>query len=348
MITATASPSANSSCINRVLIVEDDDYSAMAIMDVLEDANYEVTVAANGTEALECLAEQDCPIVVSDWNMPSMNGLDLCRAIREQDARDYTYFIMLTCRDDPQDIVDGLAAGADDFVTKPWSSKELRHRVDAGNRIVSRESYELTVVALMKVVELRSTETGAHLQRVQYYTAALAAEMSRMPQFAGELDERTISLIRQASPLHDIGKVAISDLILNKPCSLNPSEREHMHDHTTIGAETLEDALISFPRAMPFMQMACDIAQFHHEKFDGTGYPLGLAGREIPLCGRIVAVCDVYDALTSRRVYKKAYSHEIARNYITAESGRSFDPAIVRAFLNVHHCFQNIRKRLPD
>ncbi len=348
MIAHATTLAAVNGTLGRVLVVEDDDYSATAITDELEDANYDVLVATNGNEALHQMDGQDCPIIVSDWNMPSLNGLELCRAIREKSGSDYHYFIMLTCRSDHDDIVRGMAAGADDFLVKPWSSDELRMRVDVGRRIVSHESYDLVVAALMRVVELRCAETGAHLRRVQKYAQLLATRLAELPQFAGQLDVPTVSLIRQASPLHDIGKIAISDWVLGKPGPLSASERQHMIQHTILGAETLEDALSSFPRAKSFMQIARDIALTHHEKYDGTGYPCGLAGDEIPLAGRIVAVCDVYDAMTSPRVYKEAYSHEVARDYVTAEANRSFDPDVVAAFLSLEHRFKAIRQRFPD
>ena len=180
------------------------------------------------------------------------------------------------------------------------------------------------------------------------YSQALASAMMHRPEYSDQLDENMIALIRQASPLHDIGKIAIPRDILSKPGPLTDDERRRMMEHTILGGEALEEALIDFPRAMHFKQVACDIAQTHHEKFDGSGYPYGLAGEEIPLAGRIVSVCDVYDALTSNRVYKSAWTHDRTLDYIHNESGRSFDPQIVLAWDSVKHAFAAIRHSFPD
>ena len=200
---------------------------------------------------------------------------------------------------------------------------------------------------MAKLAESRDPDTGAHLDRVRFFAKLLASQLLAMNEFASEIDSQFIQLIYETSPLHDIGKVAISDSILLKPGKLTPSEFEIMKQHTSEGAKTLQAALDEYPNAM-FLKMARDIAISHHERYDGTGYPNGLVGNDIPLCGRIMAVADVYDALTSKRVYKNALSHDIARSTILDGSSTHFDPTVVEAFLAKEADFEATRARLSE
>jgi putative two-component system response regulator len=200
---------------------------------------------------------------------------------------------------------------------------------------------------MAKLAESRDADTGAHLERVQHYCRILAQQMARDSKYQSIVDAEYIRLIFQTSPLHDIGKVGIPDAVLLKPGRLDPDEFEIMKRHTVIGAETLASALERFP-GVSFLQMASDIASSHHEKFDGTGYPLGLGGETIPLAGRITAVADVYDALTSKRPYKDPFSHEQAKDIILKGNGTQFDPSIIDAFLVLEDQFLSIRSRFAD
>lgn len=193
-----------------------------------------------------------------------------------------------------------------------------------------RRLRDMTVFALAKLAESRDPETGGHLERVQQYAVALAMDLKDRGRFE-EIDDEFIDMLRVASPLHDIGKVGIPDCVLLKPGPLDADEWEIMKSHTVSGRETLSRAIEQFQEA-DFLMMARDIAAHHHERFDGTGYPDGLSGRAIPLAARIFALADVYDALISRRVYKPAYAHPVARNYIHEASGGHFDPEVVAAF----------------
>jgi len=330
-----------------VLIVEDEPISRESIAHTLRQAHYTVTTARDGEEAMKILVDERHQLIVSDWEMPQMNGLELCRAIRAANFPRYVYFIMLTGHNRPQDTIAGLEVGADDYVTKPFNPGELIMRVNAGRRIIGLETRGMTVFSLAKLAESRDPETGAHLDRVRSYCRVLARRVQLDPRFPCQVDDEFVQLIYETSPLHDIGKVAVPDAILLKPGPLTASEFEIMKTHARRGAETLEAALVEFPRAR-FLRMAMEIALTHHEKFDGSGYPSGLAGGQIPLCGRIVAVADVYDALTSKRVYKDAFSHEKARSIIVGESGRHFDPEVVAAFLAEERQFTEIRSRFAD
>jgi len=202
----------------------------------------------------------------------------------------------------------------------------------------------VAIFALAKLAESRDPETGRHLERVQCYSRALAHQLAKMPEMAEQVDPEYIRLIYLTSPLHDIGKVAIPDAVLRKPGKLTDAEFAIMKSHTAYGAETLEAALVRFPDAR-FLKIARDIAAAHHERWNGTGYPLGLAGESIPLAARIVALADVYDALTSKRCYKEAFTHEVSRDLIEKDSGRHFDPRIVAAFLAAEQEFLDIKGR---
>jgi putative two-component system response regulator len=327
----------------QVLLVEDDDISRLMLENSLIQAGFEVLTAVDGLDALEQLHCGTCRLVITNWDMFPMNGIELCHAIRRGQCAGYVYVILLTSHDSVQATIEGLSSGADDFIKKPFNPAELVVRVRTGVRVISVESREVTIFALAKLAESRDPETGAHLERVRNYCRQLARHLSTLPSFAQQIDGDFIRLIYVTSPLHDIGKVGIPDRVLLKPSALNADEIEIMKTHTTLGAATLGAALEQFPHA-EFLKMAHDIAATHHERWDGSGYPRGLKGNEIPLAGRIVAVADVYDALSSKRVYKEAYSHDMARELISQGSGTHFDPAVVGAFLACADEFVAIRQ----
>jgi putative two-component system response regulator len=260
--------------------------------DLMEEAGHEVLTAANGRMAMEALAAQECRSVASDWEMPEMDGLELCRAIRSGNLDRYVYVILLTCHEGTDHLVAGLSAGADEFMSKPFAPEELKVRLRTAERILSLETRDLTIFALARLAESRDPETGAHLDRVRTYSRLLAQELGRWNEFAGRIDGEFIRLIHLTSPLPDIGKVAIPDHVLLKPGRLDDREFEIMKTHATEGAATLESALRQYPDAK-FLCVARDIAVCHHERWDGNGYPAKLAGEEIPLAASIFAVADV-------------------------------------------------------
>lgn len=331
----------------RVLVVDDDGLSRDIMTRTLETYGYEVLTASNGREALEILARGDCRLLITDWVMPEVNGTTLCRAIRDGEFSSYIYIIMVSVRNRRQDVIDGLTAGADDFLVKPIDPHELRVRVRAGERILALETRDLTIFALAKMAEARDPDTGHHLERVRRFSRLLAEKLSEQPEYREQIDSEFVRQIYLTSPLHDIGKVAIRDEILLKPGRLTDEEFEIVKTHTTRGAEALESALAAYPDAA-FLQMAREVAVYHHERYDGEGYPEGLAGEQIPLSARIVALADAYDTITSRRVYKEAGDFASARRKITAGRGTQFDPDVVDAFLSVETQFVGIRNRFPD
>jgi putative two-component system response regulator len=255
--------------------------------------------------------------------------------------------ILLTSRDSAADTATGLSAGADEFMRKPLNLNELALRIQTAERILSLGSGDLTIFALATLADSRDSETGAHLERVRNYSRLLAAHLQHHGPYQAQVDSRFVQLIYESAPLHDIGKVAIPDRVFLKTGRLTEREYEIMKTHTTLGAQTL-DAALRDQRGESFLQMAKNIAATHHERWDGTGYPRGLAGTTIPLCGRIVAVADVYDALTSKRVYKAAFSHEMARAIIVEGSGQHFDPAIVQAFLALEQRFVAVQSQYAE
>lgn len=217
----------------------------------------------------------------------------------------------------------------------------------AHRQATAREVRDLVIYALARLAESRDPETGRHLDRVQRYAYLLAKELAKNKKYSDQLDAEFVELIYATCPLHDIGKVSIPDCILLKPGRLNEREFEIIKEHSTIGAETLGSALQQHPGA-EFLQMATDIAAHHHERIDGTGYPDGLVGENIPLCARIFACADVYDALVSQRVYKKAFAHDIAENIIIEGSGTQFDSDVVQAFLQCKAGFVDIKKTYDE
>ncbi len=331
----------------QVLIVDDSKLALLALEGLLSSEGYEVLTALNGEEGLKILQETPCRMVVSDWEMPVMNGLEFCRAVRAEELSGYVYFLLLTSRGSTDEMVQGLSVGADDFIAKPYKTAEIVARLRVGERILSLETRDVAIVALAKLAESRDGDTGVHLERVQHYCRALAQQMAGLEQYRDVITPEFVRLIFQTSPLHDIGKVGIPDSVLRKPGKLDPEEFAVMKTHTTIAAETLDAALSKFP-GVSFLTMARDIAVTHHEKYDGTGYPLGLKGEEIPLCGRIVALADVYDALISRRAYKEAFSHEKAKSVILEGRGSHFDPDVVDSFLACEDQFIRIRERFAE
>lgn len=326
----------------KILVVDDDDMAQAILEHTLQQAGYEVILARSGSEGMAYLQQGECQLVITDWEMPGMDGLQFCRTIRNARFGMYIYVILLTAHNTVHETVEGLSAGADDFVRKPFEMDELIARIRTGERVLSLDTRDVTIFMLAKLVESRDPETGQHIERVQAYCRILAQQLAKSEELSGVIDANFIRLLHQTSPLHDIGKVGIPDHILLKPGKLDKQEFEVMKSHASIGGQTLQAALDKFPTA-DYLTMARDIALTHHERFDGAGYPNGLAGREIPLSGRIVAVADVYDALTSTRVYREAWTHDKARQTVVSGAGSHFDPIIAKAFLDSEAQFQDVK-----
>lgn len=345
--------------LKPTVLLVDDAPENITLIGGLLGGQYRVKVASSGERALRMLASGDPPdLVLLDVVMPGISGWDVCRSIKSTPELQHVPVIFLTARSDMKDERDGLELGAVDYITKPISPPILMARVathvllkQARDLLRNNNTYlteevnrrtaeisalqDVTVVALASLAETRDNETGNHIRRTQLYIAALVAVLKDHPKFSTFLDDEEVAIIVRAAPLHDIGKVGIPDRILLKPGQLDRDEFEIMKTHTRLG----HDALVRAEQAMPFksrfLREARDIALSHHERWDGKGYPDGLAQEDIPVSARLMAVADVYDALISRRCYKDAIPHDAALDIIRDGAGSHFDPDIVAAFLSI-------------
>ena len=358
--------------IQDTVLVIDDNTEIISIINGLLKNVYRI-VAANCGEKGLLLADRDPKpsIILLDVKMPDIDGFEVCKRLKSNPATRDIPVIFLTARNTEMDEEAGFAIGASDYISKPISGPILRARVKtqleakhAADFVkdkniflvaeVSKRSRELefsqdvTILALASLAETRDNETGNHLRRTQAYIRLLAESLERHPRFSLKLTPGNIDLIYKSAPLHDIGKVGIPDEILLKPGKLTLEEFEVMKTHTTLGLEAIEKAEREIGRSAPFLAFAKEIAGSHQEKWDGSGYPKGLAGESIPISARLMAVADVYDALVSVRPYKKPLSHTQAYQIIAEGKGKHFDPDIVDAFLKIHSKFEEIAKRYSD
>jgi putative two-component system response regulator len=291
--------------------------------------------------------------------------------LRADPATRHIPVIFVTAREDSGGEELGFELGAVDYITKPYRPGAVLARVrtqlelkrardllsgrnaelesEVARRLAENERIrDVTVHALARLAEKRDGDTGNHLRRTQEYVRVLAEELRHCPRYAGQLSERAIVEMAKSAPLHDIGKVAIPDRILQKPGALTPEEWAVMRTHAREGRHALEQAEQDLGAPAPFLDYAKEIAESHHERWDGQGYPDGLAGEAIPLSARLMALADVFDALTTARVYKAPLATATARDAIVAERGRHFDPAVVDAFLRAFDRFDAIARRLRD
>jgi len=323
----------------KVLIAEDNRLNRIMLVNFLKSIEADVIVAEDGCTALSLWETETPQVVITDIEMPSMSGIDLVHQIRERETAKYTYVIVLTVSEDVPTLEKSYEAGADDFLIKPFNRAELQHRIAVAERIINLMSQQLVIYALAQLSEMRDVETGEHIARIGLYSKILAKALKTDPRYSFRITGQFIEDISLSSALHDIGKVGVEDAILRKPGALDATEWEKMKRHTVYGSQVIESIGQRYPH-VKFLKMAAEIAKWHHERYDGSGYPDGLMGDDIPLAPRIVALADVYDALVSERVYKSGFSHEKARGIILAESGTHFDPGIVDAFLREEETFR--------
>jgi cyclic di-GMP phosphodiesterase len=330
---------------NRILAV-DDNPTNLAIIEEALQGRFNLRLARDGTEALG-LAPTFLPdVVLLDAMMPKPDGFEVCSLMKNDSVLRHTRIIMVSAKTALDDRIRGYQAGADDYVTKPFSEEELCAKVAVGMRTktiyatVQDEMDALcgtTAEVLELVSHLRDAETGSHLDRIRAYSHLLAAELRQQP-FSREIDDLFLDDLDRASALHDLGKIAIPDAILRKPGPLTGDERSQMQQHTIIGEQILNRLSQKQP-GVSFFRMAAEVARWHHEGYDGGGYPDGLCGEAIPLAARIVKVADVFDALTSVRVYKPAYDPLIAVEEMLVGKGHAYDPVVVDALLRVYDEF---------
>lgn len=313
----------------KVLVAESNKKHRDLLVQYLQEEQIHVLTAADGQKALEVWSNEDPKIIIMDINMPDIDGFSVIEEIRRREL-DHTYIIVAT---DNEEVILGRSfdVGADDFISMPIRKTELIYRIKASEKAISNQENQTVIYALAQLTETRDIETGRHLERIGMYTKVIATELKNHPIYGEQVTSQFIHHLTLSSVLHDIGKVGIEDAVLRKKGIYTEEERKKMQTHTIIGASTIDKVADKYP-FMGFLKMASEIARYHHEKWDGSGYPEGLKGKEIPLSARIVALADVFDALISERYYKPKYSFQESKRIILESSGSHFDPIIVEAF----------------
>lgn len=353
-----------------VLVVDDTPANLSLLSGLLRD-HYRVKVANSGARALALAAESPPDLVLLDIMMPEMDGYEVCRRLKADDATSRVPVIFLTAKTQTEDEELGFSVGAVDFIHKPisppivaarvrthleikswqdflhnqnaWLQQEVERRLSDINRL-----QDASICVMVSLAEFRDECTGNHIRRTQAYVRLLAQQLASLPKFAGQLTPQRIELIAKSAPLHDIGKIAIPDHILLKPGKLDADEFAVMKTHARRGYEMLRQAGEHMGDHGEFLAQAMDIAGGHHEKWDGSGYPDGLAGEAIPLGARIMAVADVFDALLTSRPYKVAMEQALAVEIVRQGRGTHFDPDVVDAFLLIQEQFALVTKQWAD
>jgi len=353
-----------------ILAVDDTPANLSLLANLLRD-KYQVRVAKCGQKALELAFASPPDLILLDVMMPEMDGYEVIRRLKADPRTVRVPVMFLTAKNSVEDEEAGLTLGAVDFIHKPisppivlarintqlqikswqdflqnenvWLQQEVERRLAAINRL-----QDASIWVMVALAEFRDECTGNHIRRTQEYVKVLAEEMADLPQYAELLTPQYIDLIAKTAPLHDIGKIAIPDHILLKPGKLTDEEFVVMKTHAQRGDEMLARAGTLMGEEGAYFEVARQIARSHHEKWDGNGYPDGLAGVDIALSARLMAVADVYDALIARRPYKEPMTHAQAAGLLTQGSGQHFDPDIIAAFLCVQDRFMDIAARWND
>ncbi len=354
------------------ILVVDDTADNLTLMSALLNDFYKIKVANSGEKALKYLNGDVKPdLILLDIMMPGKSGYDVIRTLKSNPKTRDIPIIFLTAMSEPEDEKKGLELGAVDYITKPISPPILLARIKtqlqvkaASNFLSDKNLYleteitkrtheisaiqDVTILAMASLAETRDLETGNHIRRTQHYVRALAEKLKTNPNFGYFLSEAMIETLYKSAPLHDIGKVGIPDRILLKPGKLTHDEFEIMKTHTTLGRDAIKHAENQLGIQVEFLRIAKEIAYYHQEKYDGSGYPTGASGNDIPISARLMSLADVYDALISRRVYKEPMPHKDAVMIIIEGRGKHFDPEIVDAFLTLQSEFQTIAASFID
>jgi putative two-component system response regulator len=376
--TATSHGNKKATAEYRILIVDDEEPVRRVCRLALQHESMHCEEILIGSEAAQRGISEPFDLVLLDVDLPELNGELVLRKLRQQPAIPNQKIIMLSGRTSGDDLSRLLALGADDYLTKPFSVVQLRGRVKAALRLKEAQdrSDKLTrqlassntqlesalrckaselvdvrgaiVLALARLVEQRSAETGLHLRRLQRYCRVLAEAAAATPAFKDRFDPTYVELIESAVPLHDIGKITVPDHVLQKAGKLTPEERVLVEAHSANGAQTLTEVAEQYPLAAAFFSVAVEIARYHHERWDGSGYPERLSGNTIPLPARLFAIADVYDALRCRRPYKAPMTHEEAITEMVTQCAGHFDPALFEVFTGVSNQFEKVFAESPE
>jgi putative two-component system response regulator len=354
------------------ILIVDDEPTNLSLLTHLLRPDFHVRAANSGERALRAAASAPQPdLILLDVMMPEMDGYTLLARLREDPATQEIPVIFLTALAEAGDEERGLQLGAADYITKPikpavvqarvrtqLENKQARDFLNDKNALLEAEiarrmaendlTQLVSIRALAHLAETRDPETGNHINRTQNYVHILALRLREHPRFSAFLDQRNIDLLRKSAPLHDIGKVGIPDSILQKPGLLTEDEWKIMKTHARLGSDAIEQAETDAEKPVAFLVLAKEIARWHHERWDGSGYPDGLAGEAIPIAARLMAVADVFDALISARVYKPALSVDEARELIAGERGKHFDPDVADAFLSGFDEFVAVAERYRE
>jgi len=355
-----------------ILVVDDTPANLTLLAKMLGDKGYRVRPVPSGSLALKTAHGDPPDLMLLDISMPEMDGFEVCRLMKDDPRLRDVPVIFISALTETEGKLKAFRRGGVDYITKPFQIEEVEARVETHlklrraqaeleryNRYLEQlveekvkeisESQLATIFAMVKLAESRDDETGTHIWRVREYCLSIANALRDRDEFHEALTDPIVRDLYNAAPLHDIGKVGISDTILLKPDRHTPEEFEIMKTHTTIGARTLEGVRASYPKNS-FIAMGAEIAHSHHERWDGTGYPRGLAGTAIPLPAQIMSIADVYDALRSPRRYKQAFDHATSVRIITEGDGRTkpthFNPALLPVFVAVAPEFDAIYGRL--
>jgi len=325
--------------MKRILAVDDNLVSLREISALLA-GRYATMLARSGEQGLVIAAQQLPDLILLDVEMPGMNGFNVIASLRKQPVLTWIPVIFLTAHSDVATEIRALESGAVDFITKPVKKDILLHRIELHLQFaqyqrhmegMATELEDSIIASFADIINCRGISLNRHEDQVGGCLNIICRALLASGEFAGELDEALVHEIIRGAPLHDIGKIGISDTILLKPGKLSVEEYEAVKEHTLIGGKVLQRIYEHLP-TLPYLRCAALMAEGHHERFDGQGYPYGLAGEDIPLCSRILSVGNVYASLMSDCAFRKAMSHEEACSIILAGSGTAFDPRVVRAF----------------
>ncbi len=356
----------------KIVVIDDVAANLKLLENILNDIDCQTRVFQDGHLALKSISKDIPDLILLDIKMPEINGYKVCHELKKSPSTENVPVIFISSLNDVDDKVRAFRVGGVDYITAPFQAEEVKARVKthleirSAHRALNRHNHHLeelvqeqiqdilatkdellnaqysTVLAMSKLVESRDQFTGSHLERVQFYCQLLASELQSRGEHSEAIDSKFVTTLFNSCPLHDIGKILVPDDILLKEGALTIEEFDVMKNHTTAGSDYLKTVLATYPNNS-FIQMGVEIAKHHHEKWDGSGYPDGLKGDEIPISAQIMAMADVYDALTSQRPYKEAFSHEKLCEIILAERGKQFSPLLCDLFKEISRSFEQVK-----